>query len=86
MATFYGTVQGSRGKATRLGHSHLDLTAQSYEGSIVVRLYVEQGVQHASICVSQGSTEHGTYNLFRGPIRTLYEDSKQNFNLMPRIR
>jgi hypothetical protein len=40
MARFYGTIQGARGPASRLGHrnSGLTVTAQSYTGDIVVEL------------------------------------------------
>lgn len=39
MARFYGTIQGERGEATRLGRRSLDVTAQSYAGDITVELY-----------------------------------------------
>ena len=75
MANFFGTVQGGRGKATRLGHSELDVTAQSYDGSIVVNLRRDTaGETHVSICVSEGSTSAGVYNLYRGPIKKLFSD------------
>lgn len=40
MARFYGTIQGARGEATRLGHasSGLRVTAQSWEGRVYVNL------------------------------------------------
>jgi len=74
MANFYGTVQGGRGKATRLGHNYLDVTAQSYEGSVIVRLFELDGTQHASIRVGAGSTGQGTYSLYSGPIKGLFSD------------
>lgn len=38
MAHFYGTVQGARGPTSRLGHHELYVTAQSFEGDIIVVL------------------------------------------------
>ena len=74
MAKFFGTVQGGRGKATRLGHSDLKATAQSYDGSIVTQLYEEDGVTFASIYVSPDSTQVGQHRLYRGPIKGLFSD------------
>jgi hypothetical protein len=44
MAHFYGTVQGNRGEATRLGtrDSGMDTTAASWAGAIAVSLYVDE--------------------------------------------
>lgn len=39
MAKFHGTLQGNRGEATRTGTSEIHVSAQSYDGSIGVRLY-----------------------------------------------
>lgn len=39
MAKFYGTLQGNRDEATRTGTSEIHVSAQSYDGSIGVRLY-----------------------------------------------
>lgn len=39
MARFYGTVQGARGEATRLGHADLHVTAQSFAGDVVVKMW-----------------------------------------------
>jgi hypothetical protein len=41
MARYYGTIQGARGPASRLGHASggLSVTAQSFNGDIVVHLY-----------------------------------------------
>jgi hypothetical protein len=40
MARYYGTIQGARGPASRLGRANtgLTVTAQSYAGDIVVNL------------------------------------------------
>jgi hypothetical protein len=38
MARFYGTIKGQRGEATRLGHTSLCVTAQSYSGDVCVSL------------------------------------------------
>jgi len=38
MSNFYGTLQGSRGPATRCGHSNIRAAAQSWNGSVAVVL------------------------------------------------
>jgi hypothetical protein len=38
MARFQGTVQGTRGKATRLGTTQLEVRANSWEAGIFVRV------------------------------------------------
>ncbi len=45
MAHFYGTLRGARGPATRCGSkgSGLEVTAASWDGSITVRLWHDQG-------------------------------------------
>ena len=46
MAHFYGTVEGSNGKASRLGSagSGIVVQAASYSGGIEVRLFNQDGV------------------------------------------
>lgn len=43
MAAFYGEVQGGRGSARRLGHSHLTTIAASWDGAIRVSLTRDHG-------------------------------------------
>jgi hypothetical protein len=74
---FYGTIQGGRGEATRLGHANtgLHVSAQSYEGSIIVDLYVANaGLQCARIAVATGSNKSGGFTLYDGPIKKLFDD------------
>jgi len=74
MAKFYGTVQGGRGKATRLGHQVIMTSAQSFNGSIVTQLFEENGETFASIHVSEGSSSSTGHRLYRGPIKQLFAD------------
>lgn len=41
MAHFYGTLQGARGRASRLGHKNtgLNTVAASWQGAVSVRLF-----------------------------------------------
>ena len=40
MSKFYGTVKGSASsRATRTGSKDISVSAQSYDGSVIVRLY-----------------------------------------------
>ena len=78
MATFFGTVQGGRGKATRLGDkTHgLCVSAQSYAGSVIVNLYynnVDQ-IECVDISVAPGSTSDSGRSLYAGPIKGLFSD------------
>lgn len=41
MARMYGSVQGSRGEATRLGGGHMRTLAATWQGAVVVTLRVE---------------------------------------------
>lgn len=72
MARFYGTVQGGRGEASRLGHSTsgLGVSAKSWNGCIGVRLYDEKGVDHCYIDVEEHNGSRRKI-LYRGPIADL---------------
>lgn len=63
MAPFYGTIQGHRGEATRLGHSALNVTAQSYAGDVVVNMKMINDVEHVTITVRDhdGNRYHTLY-------------------------
>jgi len=73
MSTFYGTVQGNRGTATRGGSkdSGIHTSAQSWDGSIQVTLYKQEGQTYARIYVAQGSHAGGGRLLWHGPIDEL---------------
>lgn len=75
MARFYGTVQGVRGEATRLGHasSGLRVTAQSYSGDVCIRLYANGDIDCVEIQVEGHGCSRGK-TIYRGPIRDLLED------------
>ena len=76
MDRFYGTVQGGRGEATRLGHatSGLDVSAQSYSGDIVARLFDQDGEDWCWIRIQKhGGADYQI--LYRGPIKDLLDQS-----------
>lgn len=74
MARFYGTVQGQRGEATRLGHSGLTSTTRSYAGSVIVMMYLERDVEYVRIGVGERSTSCIDYTLYDGPVKGLFDD------------
>lgn len=74
MARFFGTVQGGRGQATRLGHSGLHVTAQSHSGSIVIDLDRDGDEDVCTIGVAEGSRGRPDYIMYRGPIKKLFDD------------
>jgi len=78
MARFFGTVQGGRGKATRLGHADLHVTAQSYSGSIIVNLHQsdQNGNDYCTISVAEGSASGGGHTLYSGPLKDLFSDQR----------
>ena len=63
MATFYGSLKGSRGETTRCGthNSGIRSSVQSWEGSVVSELsYNEKDELMVTIKVSTGSSSCGT--------------------------
>ena len=78
MAAFYGTVKGNRGEASRTGSkdSGIETTAQSYDGSVNVRLcygwsaYTDPLM--VEIRIAEGSSAHGEC-VFSGTIDELRE-------------
>ena len=61
MSKFYGTVVGaSSTNATRRGHDSIKTAAQSYDGSVIVRLnYSEAGKLMVDLQMSEGSSTLG---------------------------
>lgn len=73
MSTFYGTVKGCRGVATRCGsrESGIKASAQSWDGSVVVRLdYNDANELMVYVGTDSGSSSscwpkwHGTFDEF----------------------
>lgn len=85
MAMFYGSVQGARGEATRLGHSNTGLraSAQSWAGSVIVNIY--HNIADDKICVdisvAPGSAKSGGFTLYSGPIQNLFDDQRNVVNI-----
>lgn len=67
MAHFYGTLQGARGEASRLGHksSGLQTVAASWNGAVRVSLEHRDGKDYATVELRPW---HG-----RGTSRVLYD-------------
>lgn len=63
MSTFYGTIHGNRGPATRGGSrcSGIKAAAQSWNGSVITSLnYNDKDELMVEVCVSDGSSSYGT--------------------------
>lgn len=75
MARYYGSVQGGRGRATRLGHatSGLHVTAQSYQGDVMVDLFANGDEDWVRILVQEHQSGASRRQLYHGPIRTLLD-------------
>lgn len=71
MARFYGTVQGGRGQASRLGHPNSGLTtvAHSYTGRIRVDLFDRKGEDHCRITFENDRV--WVRELYCGPVEAL---------------
>ena len=72
MAHFYGTLQGSRGGATRLGtkNSGLNVTAASWEGAVDVYLTydTENKVDIATVYLKPWHGQGTNRVLYSGPV------------------
>ena len=75
MAAFYGTVEGNRGVGTRIGSkdSGMKVSAQSYDGSVVVRMWYNQDNElMVSIETADKSTNYWTdKTIYRGKFNDL---------------
>ena len=83
MAHFRGVVHGARGPASRLGTSKsgLCIEAQSYQGKVVVDLYVNKdGVDcaHVLLAPHMNSGDGSTRTLYDGPV-----DAVTSYTLTP---
>lgn len=72
MAHFYGTLQGARGEATRLGtkNSGIHTTTCSYQGKVRVVLDFDEktGKDIATISLAKHMGSGVEYTLFEGPV------------------
>lgn len=70
MAKFYGSVQGNRGAATRMGHSGIKASVQSYDGSVITELsYNDEGQLMVDITVAKDeSTAFRGQRVFYGTL------------------
>lgn len=70
MAHFYGSVQGARGEASRLGHksSGMATTAASWKGSVHTYLYEEGGVDMCRVELRPWNGAGVNRLLYEGPI------------------
>lgn len=73
MSAFYGTLQGSRGQATRCGTrgSGIKASAQSWQGSIIVYLDGDPDAPDVEIRIATGSASGGGFPLWSGPLSEL---------------
>lgn len=72
MAHFRGTLQGAHGEASRLGtkSSGLTVEAQSWQGKVVVTLTERDGVDYATVHLTQhlGCGAFPLVVLYDGPV------------------
>ena len=62
MATFYGSIKGSRGEATRCGtkNSGIKASVQSWNGSVISELSYDEDKLMVRVSTSTGSSSLGT--------------------------
>lgn len=70
MAHFYGSIQGARGEATRLGHRSSGLTTKacSWQGAVSVRLYERDGTDYACVELTTHNGAGVNRELYNGPV------------------
>jgi hypothetical protein len=70
MAHFYGTVEGGRGEASRLGHkaTGLHTTAASYSGAVQVSLVHRDGKDIAIVSLKPWQGVGVSRVLYEGPV------------------
>lgn len=60
MSKLYGSIQGSRGAATRTGGSLMKSSVQSYDGSVITYMSYDKDNLMVEICVSDYSSSYGS--------------------------
>jgi len=79
VAHFYGTLKGSRGEASRLGHkkSGLEVRATSWEGAVAVSLWYDnaRNVDMAEVRLQEHHGHGQSRLLYRGPVSGCCEGS-----------
>lgn len=60
MSKLYGSIQGSRGAATRTGSSLMKSSVQSYDGSVITYMSYDKDNLMVEICVSDYSSSYGS--------------------------
>lgn len=70
MAHFYGTLQGARGEASRLGHasSGLQTVAASWQGAVKTSLYERDGVDMARVELMPWRGQGCSRTIYDGPV------------------
>jgi len=76
MAHFYGTVHGARGTTTCSGHNDLLVTAQSFEGDILINLVRTEEGDKVELVVHEHGHSHLT-QLYFGFIKDLLDMEKR---------
>jgi hypothetical protein len=69
MARFYGSVQGSRGEATRLGHRNMVTRCASWSGAVRCDAYDRDGNDYVRIQFISWPRQDGSFRLiYDGPM------------------
>ena len=78
MSAFYGQVFGNADtSASRRGYTDIRVSAQSWNGSLITRLYYIQDVLHVDLYASSGSDSSG-HTVFSGTFEELLERLKKD--------
>lgn len=70
MAHFRGTLQGTRGEASRLGtkSSGLRVEAASWQGKVVTKLFEQDGKDFAEVWLLPHDGQGTSRQLYSGPV------------------
>ena len=71
MSAFYGTIKGStKNNATRRGFQEIKVSAQSWKGSLITRLYYKDNTLMCELEYNQESATQGD-NIYKGSLDNL---------------
>ena len=71
MSAFYGTIKGNaKSNATRRGYHNIKVSAQSWKGSLITKLYYEDNTLMCELEYNQESATQGN-NIYKGSLDNL---------------
>lgn len=80
MSRFYGTVKGyTKTNATRRGFNEIKVSAQSWNGSLITKLYYKDNTLMCELEYSTDSATNGS-NIYKGSFESLVKILRETKN------